>query len=79
MRERGLIIREWAPDLGGFFGRHRSTWILSLGGAVLLAGVDAFGNAGVVGPVVLYGYWVGTMLFGGVVTALEFELPGGSC
>ena len=74
MREWVFFIRQWGPgaDAGGgrasFARRHRETWLIAIGGAILLAGVGAFGTDHAA-PFTLYSYWFGMMLVSGFVLA----------
>lgn len=54
-RERGRIL--WLADLDQFVRRHRPTWILAGGAALLFAGVGAF-ETGEAPPLTRYAYWV---------------------
>jgi hypothetical protein len=73
MRETPLSLREQtrvraAPGLRRepFLRRHRITWMLAAGGAVLLAGVGAFGT-GSAAPWALYPYWFFLAFTGGAL------------
>jgi hypothetical protein len=70
MREGVLSLRETGrgePRRGAggadFLRRHHSAWLVGAGGAVLLAGVGAFGT-GEAAPWTLYSYWFVLMLAG---------------
>jgi hypothetical protein len=71
MRERGPRIRR--RGLGRFVVRHRLIWLLGAGGAILLSGVDAFGDAEQASPPQLLAFWFGVMFAGGVTAALGIE------
>jgi hypothetical protein len=50
-----------------FLRRHRPTWALAAAGAVLLAGVDAFGS-GDSPALARYAYWFGMMFLTAVTS-----------
>jgi hypothetical protein len=52
-----------------FLGRHRATWLIAVGGAILLAGVGAFGTDHAP-PLILYSYWLGMMVASALAVAL---------
>ena len=76
MREAALYIRE--RDWGGgalpwsFVMRHRPTWGVAAGGALLLAGVGAF-DTGASPALALYPYWTILMFIGGAMIAFGSE------
>lgn len=57
MREMTLPFRERGLGTADFVARHRATWILSAGGALLFAGVGAF-ETGEAPPLTRYAYWI---------------------
>jgi hypothetical protein len=72
MRERAFSFRGRTGAGAGFLERHRETWLLAMGGALLMAGVGAFGTDRARLPV-LYSYWFGLMGAGGLLGALALE------
>jgi hypothetical protein len=81
MRETPLSLRErtfraWpSPARGGFFGRHGATFGIAAAGAILMAGVGAFGT-GNAPPVMRYPYWFILMSVGACFGALSLDLSG---
>jgi hypothetical protein len=81
MRETALSLRErtfrgWAaaPE-PAFLRRHRITFAIAAAGAVLMAGVGAFGT-GSAAPAILYAYWFTVMLGGALVGAWALDAFG---
>ena len=79
MREEALILREpprepsWPPrSVQAFWARHRPIWVIAVAGAVVMAGVGAFGT-GSAAPWTLYSYWFSVMVVGSVVSAVLLE------
>jgi DNA-binding LytR/AlgR family response regulator len=78
MREAVLSIREHAraaQERGSFVQRHRATWAISAGAALLLAGVGAF-ETGEAAPWTLYSYWFAVTFAGGAIAAWMLDLFG---
>ena len=79
LREGVLLLRERRPGADGgagkvspFLRRHRANWAIAAAGAVLLAGVGAFGTDHAPAPT-LYLYWFGMMLAAALAGALLAE------